>query len=68
MRFMAGFFKMTSVSIKKFYQYMLELGHIDQEHYDELQSIIKNHMDIWIEEYNSNCFDDLDFLDDLDIF
>ena len=41
------------------------------EHYDELQSTIKNHMDIWIEEieeYNSDCFDDLDFLDDLDIY
>ena len=67
----AGNLKTTSASIKKFYQCMLELGHIDQEHYDELQSTIKDHMDIWIEEieeYNSDCFDDLDFLDDLDIF
>ena len=67
----AGNLKTTATSIKKFYQCMLELGHIDQEHYDELQSTIKDNMDIWIEEidaYNDDCFNDLDFLEDLDIF
>lgn len=62
----AGNLKTTAASIKKFYQCMLKLGHIDQEHYDELQSTIKDNMDIWIEEieeYNSDCFDDLDFFD-----
>ena len=67
----AGNLKTTATSIKKFYQCMLELGHIDQEHYDELQSTIKDNMDIWIEEieeYNDDCFNDLDFIEDLDIF
>lgn len=49
----------TAASIKKFYQCMSELGHIEKENYQELCEVIKDSIDFWIEsveEYNSGDF------------
>lgn len=51
--------KTTAASIKKFYQCMLELGHIENNSYQELVEDIKENMDGWIEtveEYNNGDF------------
>lgn len=51
--------KTTAASIKKFYQCMLELNHIDKSSYQELLDEIKENMDDWIEiveEYNNGDY------------
>lgn len=56
----ASSIKSTAASIKKFYQCMLELGHIEKEKYQVLCEIIKDNIEFWIEsveEYNSDDFD-----------
>lgn len=51
--------KTTATSIKKFYQCMCESNFIKKEDYEELSTIIKQNMDIWIQEVNDyNNFDE----------
>lgn len=48
--------KTTAASIKKFYQCMLELGHIEKDDYEFLYHDIKENIDDWVESveaYNS---------------
>lgn len=54
--------KENAASIKKFYKCMSELNYIPKENYDFLCSIIKNNMEIWLdnlEEYDNDTYDDL---------
>lgn len=56
--------KTTVASIKKFYSCMLEYGYIESESYQILCDIIKENMDVWIEEmeeYDAFCFEDWEF-------
>ena len=54
--------KTTAASIKKFYNCMMELGHVTKDDYDMLCDIIKDEMEDWIEEVNDyNSFDDYYF-------
>ena len=55
----------NATSIKKFYQFMLEIGRIDQESYDEMRKEIKEDMPKWLETMRK--YDDLD-LDSEDIW
>lgn len=48
--------KTTAASIKKYYQCMLELGHIEKDDYEFLYHDIKENIDDWVESveaYNS---------------
>lgn len=42
--------KETAVSLKKFYQYMSEYNYVKKEDYKQLCSIIKDNMDIYLEQ------------------
>ena len=41
--------KSNATSIRKFYEYMLEKGMIDEEDYNDLKGKIKNNMQEWLE-------------------
>ncbi len=41
--------KSNATSIKKFYEFMLEKGYIDEEDYIELKEEIKNNMQEWLD-------------------
>ena len=54
--------KENAASIKKFYKCMSELNHIKKEDYEKLCEIIKDNMDIWLEnmdDYESGTYFDL---------
>ena len=54
--------KTTAASIKKFYNCMMELGHVTKDDYQILCDIIKEEMEDLIEEVNEyNSFDDYYF-------
>ena len=42
--------KETAASLKKFYQYMSEYNYVKKEDYKQLCSIIKDNMDIYLEQ------------------
>ena len=52
--------KSTAASLKKFYQCMYELGHINKDDYDYLCDEIKENMEDWqeqVEAYNNGDFE-----------
>ncbi len=58
--------KSNAASLKKFYQFMNELGRIDQGALNELKVQIKEDMTDWLE--NLRRFDDLSIEDPEDIW
>jgi hypothetical protein len=58
--------KSSAVSLKKFYEFLLEKGQLDRERYQALCKRIKDGMPAWLE--SLHCFDDddVDYPDNLD--
>ena len=55
--------KSNATSIKKFYEFMLEKGNIDEEAYKELKEEIKNNMQEWLDtmdRYDDPEIDDME--------
>jgi len=55
--------KSNATSIKKFYEFMLEKGKIDEEDYIELKEVIKNKMQEWLDtmdRYDDPEIDDME--------
>lgn len=54
--------KTTASSLKKFYEFMLEMGYIEQREFDTLKLTIKKNLPVWLERVR--CYRDPD-IDDM---